>query len=126
MEAARRRAALEIHLEDARERQARGDLAAERGKALVVREAQVRAVAGKGGESADLAADEPIQHLAAGRGEAVERPDGVVAPGHVFLERELAGELLHQRIGARLAAAREDAGLAFAAEELAAHAQELP
>src|SRR5688572_14194685 len=67
--AAARGAALEIHLEDAGEADALRDLAAERDQALVPCQAQVGTVAGERGVSADLAADEPFQQLAAGRGE---------------------------------------------------------
>jgi hypothetical protein len=118
--------ALEIHLEDAGEPEARGDVAAERGEAAVAREAQVRAVASQRGKGADLAADEPRQHLAPRRGEAVERPDRIVAAGDVFLEGELIGQLRHQRVGARLATVGEDPRLAGAPEELDADAGVVP
>src|SRR6185436_17896310 len=104
-------------LEDAGEAEAGGDVAAQALDVAVVHEPQVGAVAGAGGIGADLPADEGGEDLAAGRGEAVERPDGVVVAGDVFLEGELRGERAHERVVARFAAALEDARLAGAAEE---------
>src|SRR6185436_11229001 len=119
-------AALEVHLEDAGEPEARCDVAAERFEPRVAREAEIGAVAGKGGVGADLPADERGQHFAARRREAVEGPDRIVAAGHVFLELQARRELRHQGVGARLAAVGENARLARAAEELQAHAGAVP
>jgi hypothetical protein len=74
----------------------------------------------------NLPAGEAGEHFAAGRGEAVEGPDRVVAAGHVLLELQLVGELRDQRVGARVASAGEHARLAGAAEELQPHAGVVP
>src|SRR5204862_6230836 len=74
VEAPGARVALEVHLEDALQPDARHEEMAERGELLVVRELEVRTVASEGGISADLAADERGDQLAAFVGEAVEGP----------------------------------------------------
>src|SRR5687767_7566859 len=119
-------AALEIHLEDAREAELARNIAAEGDEIRVIRELEVGAVAGERGIGADLAADEPFEELAAGRSEAVQRPDRLVAAGHVFLEGELRRELCGKPVFEYLLSMREDARLTGAAEELQANARVVP
>src|SRR5205823_6917799 len=121
-----RRRALEVHLENPDQTEPRDDVAPEPLELGLAREAQVGAVAGERGICADLASDERGQELAARRGKAVEAPDRAVVARHVFLKRELCGELAHESVVIRRAPALEDARLARAAEELLAHRGVLP
>src|SRR6185436_15168264 len=107
----------EVHLEEALQRAAAGDVAARGLQAVVVRELDEGALAIDGGVGADLAAAEGGEDLALLVGEAVVRPELLVPARNVLLERELGVVLREAGMARRFGAGGEDERLRVAAEE---------